>query len=831
MDVAYKELELNMIQEAMEPEGRWSNSEFAKRNKVSKANYNAAMAEFKPPEGYDPADPQQVEKFQKDKAEHARSVINDKLKLLNYDVNTAKGIAAPFYISLLHDNANQRFYENTRGADATNSKTGVREMRNPLNQDWVRPTSLFDSKEVERIKREGTAALYKNGNARQTAFDNMNISDLNAVGTMIAAVINYNTVVNSDKTVLKLPESVLLGMYTPAIGGALAQLGAQYKAFMANPKQGDHTNIKQHLAAMPTGEALGNKNLWDSLDSLLTGFNDPNLKQKHVLMSYLNFDDGNQNGIFLQSLFYGDSPNARRLGTFDPTLNDMRQLASGVIKGEIKNLLKDNPEALAAWGNFFDDVGKDDKFAADMFKKPIMRNSYGMDASMFETHIFDFLVEKEDAFTKHVLDTGVYKDMGEAAAMLNRALEATLHKIVNQQYSSVVKAAGRMMAAVGGYPILKAPDGDDMVLTPVSLQGVNQQANDKLEYRTLLSGERVMVKNKAYKTVDIATEGGDVISTPIATRQANPAFHKGVQTYYHDGTGEVSTFKNFAGSGLKNYMAVMPIQGADGSLVKLTTLAVNKNRTNKAVLPVSYNHDAINSTGAGALYYRNAYNNIAIPQAIPEIAKFGKRLEAALMQEIQKTKTKVSGMGTWIGIGEDGDYPGMGGLFDELYEKIRPDGSYKNYFLLRQGYDVDNKSVPSDVKQKALSSWDKYSGKIKDAINEAKKLGWREPGSIDENIRAVAVVKQADYIKMIDLAGRQLKLFGDSDSKLHSWAANFENKVLKTGRDLALATKQGGIGQMTASGGAKAMSADKLYSKPITGSPEPSTTNQEETPF
>jgi hypothetical protein len=301
-----------------------------------------------------------------------------------------------------------------------------------------------------------------------------------------------------------------------------------------------------------------------------------------------------------------------------------------------------------------------------------------------------------------------------------------------------------------------------------------------------------------------ASASGEDISIPVMTRKQDPNFAKPTKKYFNKRTNTFDSFDNYTGSALSRHMVVMPIQAADGGLVKLTTLAVNKGRA--MPIPAAFVHDAIVSTGSGALYHRNAYNNIAIPQAIEEIAKYGERLTKAISEAEQRTFKRIEDI-PYIGIGEDGDYPSMGALFDENWDKTRDNGPYHQRFLERAIINIkaaDSKIDDSGAKAKAKDQWNKYKSRIDAVITDARKAGWKPEGTIDELARARSTVRPEQFRALAALAKDLLKISGP-DAELPSFVANQRSRVYAT-RDLLKvdpSVKQYGIAQMTSSSGGK----------------------------
>jgi hypothetical protein len=233
----------------------------------------------------------------------------------------------------------------------------------------------------------------------------------------------------------------------------------------------------------------------------------------------------------------------------------------------------------------------------------------------------------------------------------------------------------------------------------------------------------------------------------------------------------------------------MPFQSIDGDLVKLTTLNVNKNRD--IPMPVLWVHDSIISSPLSGLLYRNTYNNISIPAAIPQIAKFGSKLQQVVNEAEATTIDGVMARGKPVSIGSQGDYPAMGAYFDEQYDRVQDNGSYKDIFLKRNNNNV--------------TKWIEYQTRTNVMLKEAKEAGWKKPGSIPdtdsmngEYIRAHLAVTPAQFKKLASLSKEMLQLDG-KQNKLKRFVDGFAGRVNKTAATLMTAAKENGngIGQMT----------------------------------
>jgi len=811
-DVRFKQVQLDDIVANMETDPEtglpiFSTGIYAKGAKVSEADYKARLNELKPWEGYDPKDPVQKAKWEQRKRKHASSVIEDKLKSMAYAVEAGQNqINKPGYKSFISSAVNGRFYENTRGADTMADKWGAREMLNFAKQDAVRGMDMFDTDRIAILKSKGAEFLKLVGVARQRAMKLMPPGELAAIGTMINIVLNYMTAVDGKSTagILKMGEAKVLEMYTPEMANALATLGKEYNEYLADPLADTHDNIKRYLAAMPRGEALGNKNLWDDAFNLRNNAKSMN----HIPLTHINFDDGNQNGIFLQALFFGDASVARRLGIADPSMGDMRDHALNVILQNLEKTFAGKPEHVEAWTRFLAAGASEEKFAADLFKIPLMQNGYGKDAGMFGAHVDSFLMDSDyrDAAIEHLITNGPYTGMEEASTALNNAVEASLREVVSQNDGNVMTSAGRLFGILMHIPLIKNINGDTMALGPSSLLPILDPSKDT---HTAFSGE-VKLGVEAHQFQDAT--GADYPEIPKAMRQADPAASKGRIGYFNPKTEEWSYFDNYKGTSASRMFLVMPIQGADGGLATLATMAVNDNRSSPT--PVSFVHDAVNSTASGALIYRNAYNNIAIPEAIKEIGRFGEKVRAEVNRAESLAKEKADKLGR-VGIYDEGQFPAMGAYFDEMFEKATPGGDYQRYKYLKAGYDPSaeiRNPTPDQMlnKVRALEWWKGYKEKKDDILNRARSAGWKPKGSVPETNRSKQVVTPDQFKTLIRLAKQGLNMSGLSNT-FDSWVNNFQTKVEHMQRLVATeAAKSGGFWQMTPSGGKRAKSVEEF---------------------
>jgi hypothetical protein len=798
-DVQYKEIEFGLITADQyldkDEQGkiRWSNHWAAKRNGVSEKDFIAAKLKTRPKKDFDASNENDVRQFEAQQERQATEVINNKLKTLEFDIMNAKNAPGIRYSEWIHSLSNQRFFPNSYDTDYMGSKNGIRDMIGFASKDYVTGDKLFDDKKVEQLKQTAIKIFRMPGEQQHKALEALSPSDRGAIGTMLNSVIYFFSAVDgSDPNIVKESPANIVAKYNSNIGNKLAELGKDFEQFLVDPENATD-NIQSLLAGMEKGEAMGAKNLWTDMFNLKTNFSNPVTARIHVPLTHHSFDDGNQNGIFLQALFFGSPDNAVRLGTFNPSLDDMREYAMNTMVANLEHMLRDRPEANASWMNFFkslkDDMGKAE-IAKEFFKKPLMQNAYGKDASMFKEMMVELLADSfQDKAAEFLLNSPAYSnDLEKAASDLNDALEATLREVINSKSTQVLKDIGRYTSILNTTVMMPGITGDTYLLTPVEVTPVNK-ANDTGEVLPvkLKDGSTVMVKYKSYETDTFINSAGQSVEIESTQMGASPAATKGVQLFFDTRTKKYDAFNNAIGTSQARQMVVMPIQSIDGDLVKATTLFVNKEK--KMPTPALWVHDSIISSAGGSLIYRNAYNNISIPQAIPQIAKFGDKFAKVINDAEQAEFNRVMDIRRPVGIGDKGDYPALGAYLDEQYDRVQDEGAYKELFLSR--------------KYNSQESWLKYQQRVNQMLKEAEANGWRAPGSIPdtdsmggEHIRQHLAVTPSQFKKLVLLSKEMLKLSGPSN-RLDSWVRNFSNNVNNTASMLMTAAKKEGIGQMT----------------------------------
>jgi hypothetical protein len=818
-DIDYKTFELQLIMsEAIRDPGTnkflYSTHYLADRNGLAKKHYEAARVATKPKEDYNPADPStgpiQESEFETAKDRQAADTMNNKLISYQFDLLNAQKLPGLRFSAWMHSVANQRFFPASGGTDYMSSKNVVRDMMNFGAQDVVTAEHLFDKTKVDYLKEVGNRILFgkKSGQEINKALKALPPTDLAAIGMMINAVINYETAIKGgNPQIIKTGMADILSMYTPQIGARLAEVGKEYNAFMSDP-QSASDNIKQLLAGMERGESMGNKNLWDDFFELQNKFNNPNkqMKSQNHKISHLTFDDGNQNGIFLQALFSGNTPQAIQLGTFNPSMEDLRTFALSSLHSKIDELLPDDSDQFRnGWKEFFkaiiDKHGKA-KVASMLLKSPLMQASYGKDASMFSSHVEDFLTEQvAEEYAKYI-GPAYDGEKADPQELLNNAVESTLRDILDGGFSTQMKSVGRYMSILGAVPTFAGITGDTQIFSTPGVMPKYAGDSDVL-IQEQVDGEKIILKRKAIAQSVYNTLEGKQIEIEQTMRGYDPNATKGLQRYWNKRTQQWDFFDNPIGSAQGRLLNVMPIQSADGDLVKLTTMFVNSNR-NELPKPISWVHDSIISTASGSLIYRNAYNNYAIPAAIPAIAKFAGNIDSAWNTAEKHTFRQAEKAGI-VGIGDNGDYPSLGAFFDEIHNKYSEGSSYKEFFLRRSGND--------EIK------WNKKVADANKVLSQAKSFGWKPPFSISGNethsgeaIRADIAVSAEQFKQLAMLAKKTLGLVpGVSEHQMYPytrWLREFPSKVEETAKVLMKAAQPHGIGQMTPTGGASRYKGD-----------------------
>jgi hypothetical protein len=796
-DVKFKSIGYNDIFSKVEEDPEtgtplYSMSPFAEREGVSQDYYEAAMQSAKIPENLRGGDPKAIEAY---RAKHAAEVMHSKFKAIEFDMANIEGSKGVRFTKYMHSLSNQRMFPANFDTDYMSSKNTIRDTMGLAKQDLAYKEDLFDPVQVQRNQQKFYDILRMDGEKKHDALMRLSPREQGAIGTMFTTVVNYYTTIDPQPTILKTVEADAIKLYRPEMALKLAELGKQYNEWLENPDM--EADIVRYLAGMERGESMGAKNLWDDLFQLSAKANG-----QPMALTHHNFDDGNQNGIFLQALFFGSTNNATRLGIANPSQEDMRGAALNKMKLQLENLLTDRKEQLLGWKSFLnaaeEEMGRN-TLAKILFKAPLMQNSYSKHASMFRDYLYEVMDEhgpKFEGLLKTHLEP-LYKDKAEMYGQFGAALEGTLGELVNAKYAEMMKAIGRYTAIVDSTVFMELPTGDTGVFTAVGAQPVNKNFDDSTyTEKELPSGQKVYMKLPNRVVDTFRTPDGDVQIESMVDGY-NPSASKGSQMHLRRRTQTYDKFNNALGTSQSRMMAVMPIQSLDGDLLKWTTLFVNRGL--KTPVPALWVHDSIISTPFGSLVYRNAYNNVAIKNAIPYIADFGKMFEGlvtgAEQQAVQRAKESVTQFGTPkpVGIGEQGDFPALGAFFDEMHEKVNS-----------PTYKADYLSSPNRTEK----GYNEYMTRLNKILDEARKYGWVSESEMPRRARQYLATSPKDFEKLLYLSKETLKLAGPQD-QLRSWAMNFPGRVKATAKALFTQGKFFGntLFQMSHTGGSKPLKA------------------------
>ena len=817
-DVLFKQAELMLITKPeyinKDSKGNflYSTHPLAKRVGLSESDYKTSLDKIAPPQGFNPNDFEQMSKYKEDKDKKAAEIMDMKFKTLVYAIENASKSTGVRYTSYKHSIFNQRFFPDNFDTDYMGDKTGVRDMIGLAAQDFFVSSSLFDENKVRFLQEKAVKIFKMSGEEQHKALSRLNITEVGAIGTMINAVINYHSAVKGDNpNITAEAPATLVSMYTPAIGDALADVGKQYNDFLADPESIDQNgSLFSLLVGMEKGESMGSKNLWDDFFNAKNNFKNPATRDKSIPLTHHSFDDGNQNGIFLQALFFGGESAedaAIRLGTYNPSLDDMRVRGMTIMVSNLDDVLKDNDKARESYQSFFKEIiekfGKE-TVAKDFFKVPLMQASYGKDASMFTDHMIEMILDNpnySEYADKHLIKNKSFNTIYDAADSLSKSVENSLREIINTKDSRTMKAIGRYLSLLNVPVMIEGVSGDTSVYTPVNTQPINKfsATNAPVTRITLSNGKQVLLRQRELEKQSIETPEG-TLDVANAARQFAPSYAKPMALYLNRAKNTYDEFHNVKGSAQSRSTVVGPIQSIDGDLVKWTNIYLNRDR--KVPYPALWVHDSIISTPGSGLIYRNAYNNIAIPKAIPEIAKFGKKFEKLINEAEASEIKRVKDVGLPVGIGEYGEYSALGALFDELETNIDPDNTgFKDRFISRW--------------KGKTSAYDKYIAKTKDILREAEANGWIPSSQIGLDDKKMLAVTPKQFENLIKLSGEYLKLKGP-EGILKDWSNKFSSNVKSTANKLMSAAYRfngNGIGQMTYGATGKRANVDDFLEK------------------
>jgi len=766
----------------------YSHSAFADHYGVSKKNYDAAFASATLPENLrtDTATPANVESFRR---KHAAEVMYAKFQAIQFDVENIKGSPGVRFTKYMHSLSNQRLFPANFDTDYMSSKNIIRNTMGLAKQDIAYKEDLFNPQKVQALQQKFVSIMQMPGGKKHDALMRLSPREQGAIGLMFTTTVAYYTTIDPQPAILKTHEAAVIGKYRSEMASKLAALGKQYNDWLQNPDM--NADIVRYLAAMERGESMGAKNLWDDLYQLETR---PNAQP--LALTHHNFDDGNQNGIFLQSLFFGSTDNAIRLGIANPSQEDMRGAALNKVKLQLDNILKDDKEKLLALKSFLaaaeERMGRS-KVAKIFFKAPLMQNAYSKHASMFRDYPFEVMdeygSELEDLAVQH-LDSA-FESRAAAYEALGTGIEGTLGELINAQYAQIMKSIGRYTAILDNTIFMEGLSGDTAVFSPPGLQPVNKNFDDSsYTQKTLPNGQNILVKLPNREVDTFMTADGSV-SIESSELTYAPSYSKGAQMHLKRRTKTWDLFLNALGTSQSRMMAVMPIQAMDGDLLKWTTLFVNRGL--RTPVPALWVHDSIISTPFGSLVYRNAYNNVAIRNAIPKIADFGrmfaKAVHSAEQMAFEQVRSNVNSFGTPkpVGIGEQGDFPALGAYFDEMQDRL-------DLELQRNAEGLAGTKSLSKERVREMEL----------ILKEARSHGWVSSAELPRRSRQYLAVSPKDFEALVYLSKESLRLSGPRD-QFKSWVANFDSRVKATAKSLLTQGKFFGntLFQMSQTGGSK----------------------------
>jgi hypothetical protein len=233
--------------------------------------------------------------------------------------------------------------------------------------------------------------------------------------------------------------------------------------------------------------------------------------------------------------------------------------------------------------------------------------------------------------------------------------------------------------------------------------------------------------------------------------------------------------------------------------------------------PVMWVHDSIISTPGSSLIYTNAYNNIAIPGMAPEMAKMGERIKASIDETLKRENEAVKRRGQPVGIGEVGEYPAMGALFDDIYDRVDEEGSFKKKFMeMQKTQEMIAPKRPQSLKKtfqalvkqvegsesnstQAEMKWKEYRSKLIKVLEKAEEQGWVNKDSMGSKKRVGLAVTPEQFAELSKIAAYHLNVGGPSDT-FGKFVRNFSGRVQNAYALLKKFSKVGGIRQMSSSG-------------------------------
>jgi len=867
-DVARKNIELQMIfsdeyVQMIDNQFAWSTHPFAKRNNLHKGAFDAAKHRVERDKSFIPGDPKHEAAFAKLQEQGALQVMAELKALAEFDMqNVQRAGLGALYSQWIHSTSNQRFYPNSYNTDYMGSKNIIRDVLALADQDTVVAGDLFNEKSINRIK-ELAKTLKGGGVAVQERIEALSPNDLGAIGAMRNAVMYYYTALEpSGPNVVKMLPADVVQLYTPQIGARLAELGRHYNAYLADPTITPDNEMMALWAATEKGEALGTLNLWDDFFKAQTMSKIPATERHSFALTHHAISDGNQNGIFLQSLFYGlkgsrdSATNIARLYSPNPNMDDMRVFGMDTMMANLRDMLHDDEGKSKGWASFWKEAidKHPDGMAGvskDFFKKPLMQNAYGKDASMF-TDVLMEMIEADEFYAalgdKYLFGSGgPYVSSIEAGTDLSSAVEISLRKLIDSGSVNMMKNIGRFSAVLNQPIKLPGITNDTLAISPVGSAPVNLSAGGgSLSRVKAADGSEVLIKTPSYLSdVFIDPNTGEQTELPTHRVGTIPAASRGTQYFWNRKTQQWDEFHNALGTMQSRQFAVLMIQALDGDLVKMTTVEANKRRIGgskkKNPWPVMFVHDSIIGTAGSSLLYDHVYNNVAIPAAIPAMASMGMRIQQAIHKMEHDEKSRVVNRGEPVSIGAVGEYPALGAIFDEIFERCivlgKPEdykvgstkmpNDYKASFLRRErtkqaARKKEQRGPMSREKQYAAylnqseqhfeqspeGKWEQKLANMQSVLEDAKKLGWVHPGDMPNAQRDMMAIPANNFPKMVDLAAEYLRM-GD----MKPWTNDFKQRVTNAWNNLGLIQRNYGGGLQMGAGGGK--SADKKGYNPV----------------
>jgi len=386
---------------------------------------------------------------------------------------------------------------------------------------------------------------------------------------------------------------------------------------------------------------------------------------------------------------------------------------------------------------------------------------------------------------------------------LNNALEEGLLSVVDSRLGKNMGRLGHLHAIVNGIPQHEGVAGDT---STYGMYGIVVQHSPELDGNRVSA--EVAGRHALQRKPDVSrlyTERGGTIDIPHGISQRDPAARKAAKTYYSSVTKEHQVYQGPLGSGLQRQTAVLPIQMTDADLLKLMIIRVNKDLD--IPLPLATVHDAIITPMDTMHIYRNAYNNIAIPMAIPGIKLFAQRMlnsygaqrEMALKRAEElssyattdyQTGEKIPGV---IGIGANGDFPVMGAVFDDLNEKISSE-SYRSIFKTKK-----NSKTTGD------QDYQRWRLQAETVLKQARDNGWvaNQPSiavSYEQFKELLRLLESLDGVESISKDGDKYTATGKLGNFVRSFSTNVEQGWSQLTANNFIAKE--GLNQMSPAGAA-----------------------------